>query len=174
MERIFNKLILNSDYLQIPKCIFDEQDKLWSIFCRFSISYMGQQHRMVTARTGIYILRWVTAARPRLSGLIHTAGNPILCNAVISCYKCLQNPLEPGLWVWAHSSDFTVSQGTTEWVFLFYLIRLAVFLSSWEGIANLLNWISKIKAPLTLYKWINLQHIPQSNFKGLKGAFIEL
>ena len=28
MERIFNKLILNSDYLQIPKCIFDEQDKL--------------------------------------------------------------------------------------------------------------------------------------------------
>lgn len=32
MERIYCKLILNSDYLQIPKCIFDEQDKLWSIF----------------------------------------------------------------------------------------------------------------------------------------------
>lgn len=51
---------------------------------------------------------------PQLSGLFHSAGNQILCNAVISCYKCLQNPLEPGLGAWAHSSDFIVSQGTTQ------------------------------------------------------------
>lgn len=99
MERIFNKLILNSDYLQIPKCIFDEQDKLWSIFCRFSVSSMGQQHCMVTARTGIYILRWITAARPTAKWSISFCWEP---DFVQRCHLLLQ-VFTKSPWAWALS-----------------------------------------------------------------------
>ena len=99
MEKIFNKLILNSDYLQIPKCIFDEQDKLWSIFCGFSISYAGQQHCMVTACTGIYILRRITGARPTAKWSISFCWEP---DFVQRCHLLLQ-VFTKSAWAWAGS-----------------------------------------------------------------------
>ena len=63
-------------------------------------------------------LQWNLYLQGNDSGQMHSAGNQILSNAVLSWYKPLQNPLEPLCPVWTHSSDFTVSQGTTGWVFL--------------------------------------------------------
>ncbi|XP_046943186.1 leucine carboxyl methyltransferase 1-like isoform X3 [Lynx rufus] len=50
---------------------------------------------------------FINYAQGNDSGQMHSAGNQILSNAVLSWYKPLQNPLEPLCPVWTHSSDFT-------------------------------------------------------------------
>lgn len=111
------KVIWNSGYLQRSKRMFAKWKKLGPSSRGILILSMGQRHTWSLSAVKFIFAGKLKGPAPQLSGVFHPAGNQILCNAVSSWYKCLQNPLEPLCWVGTHSSGFTASQGTAGWVF---------------------------------------------------------